>query len=177
MVADGEACRLWLSLNPPNVVDSKSAIERIVGYGEEVRKIIESLRDLFRRAPAQKIVVNLRQVANEVITLARSRAANQQVVIDSQMPDDLPAVMADRIQVQQVLMNLILNAMDSLQTVSLDRKRVAIRPRQHGEMVVTEIEDHVAESRTARGYFSPSLRRRAGNGHGAVHLSLDHRGP
>jgi PAS domain S-box-containing protein len=141
MVADGEACRLWLSLNSPNVADIRAAIERIVGDGEEVRTIIGTLRDLFRRSPAQKVVVNLCQVANEVITLARSRASNQQVAIDSQMPDDLPAVMADRIQVQQVLMNLLLNAMDSLQTVSLDRKRIVIRARRHGEMVVTEIED------------------------------------
>jgi PAS domain S-box-containing protein len=160
MVADGEACRLWLSLNSPNVADSRAVIERIVGDGEEVRKIIGTLRDLFRRAPVQKVAVNLRQIVNEVITLARIRANTQQVVIDSQMPDDLPAVMADRIQVQQVLMNLLLNAMDSMQTVSLDRKRIVIRATRHGEMVVTEIEDLGSGSTTARGYLSPSLQRR-----------------
>lgn len=155
MVADGEACRLWLSLNSPNVADSRAAIERIVGDGEEVRKIIGTLRDLFRRAPAHKVVVNLRQVANEVITLARSRASNQQVVIDSQMPDDLPSVMADRIQVQQVLMNLLLNAMDSLQAVSLDRKRIVIRARRHGEMMVTEIEDRGSGVEDRESIFEP----------------------
>jgi len=141
MVADGEACRVWLSLNSPNVADSKAAIARIVGDGEEVRKIIGTLRNLFRRAPIQKVAVNLHQVVKEVITLARNRAHNQQVVIDSQIPSDLPAVMADRIQLQQVLMNLLLNAMDSMQTVSLDRKRVVIRARLDGDLVVTQIED------------------------------------
>jgi C4-dicarboxylate-specific signal transduction histidine kinase len=111
IVADGEACRVWLSLNSPNIADSRAAIARIVRHGEEVRKIIGTLRNLFRRAPAEKVPVNLKQVVNEVITLARNRAHNQQVVIDSQIPVDLPAVMADRIQLQQVLMNLLLNAM------------------------------------------------------------------
>ncbi len=141
MVADGEACRVWLSLNSPNIADSKAAIARIVSDGEEVRKIIGTLRNLFRRAPAEKVAVNLSQVVNEVITLARNRAHNQQVVIESQIPRDLPAVMADRIQLQLVLMNLLLNAMDSMQTVSLERKRVVIRARRYGDMVVTEIED------------------------------------
>jgi PAS domain S-box-containing protein len=97
MVADGEACRLWLSLDSPNVADSRTAITRIIRDGEEVRKIIGTLRNLFRRAPAEKVAVNLSQVVNEVITLARNRALRQQVVIDCQIPWDLTAVMADRI--------------------------------------------------------------------------------
>src|ERR1700761_7177757 len=68
MVADGEACRAWLSLNLPNVADSRAAIARIVREGEEIRKIIGTLRNLFRNAPAEKVAVNLSQVVNEVIT-------------------------------------------------------------------------------------------------------------
>src|SRR5262249_27113394 len=150
-----EACRLWLSLNSPNVTDSRAALECIVRDGEEVRKIIGTLRNLFRRAPAQKVSINLSQVVNEVITLARNRADNQQFVIDPEMPGDLPAVMADRIQLQQVLMNLILNAMDSVQTVSPDRKRIVIRARQDGDMVLTEIEDFGSGVEDREKIFEP----------------------
>jgi hypothetical protein len=155
IVADGEACRVWLSLNSPNIADSRAAIARIVRHGEEVRKIIGTLRNLFRGAPAEKVPVNLRQAVNEVITLARNRAHNQQVVIDSRIPGDLPAVMADRIQLQQVLMNLLLNAMDSMETVSLERKRVVIRARRHGDLVVTEIEDRGSGVEDRERIFEP----------------------
>ena len=155
MVANAEACRLWLSLNAPNVADSRAAAGRIVRDGEEVRKIIGTLRNLFRRAPAEKISVNLSQIVNEVITLARNRAHSQQVVIDPQMPGDLPTVMADRIQLQHVLMNLIINAMDSMQTVSPDRKRIVIRARRHGDIVVTEIEDRGSGVEDREKIFEP----------------------
>jgi signal transduction histidine kinase len=152
MVADGEACRVWLSLN---FADSRAAITRIVRDGEEARKIIGTLRNLFRRAPAEKVAVNLSQVVNEVITLARNRAHSQQIVIDSQIPGDLPAIMADRIQLQQVLMNLLLNAMDSMQTVSLERKRVVIRAKRHDDLVMTEIEDRGSGVKERKTIFEP----------------------
>lgn len=155
MVADGEACRVWLSLKSPNVTDSRAAIARIVRDGEEVRKIIGTLRNLFRKAPAEKVAINLREVVNEVITLANNRARSQQVVVDAQMPGNLPAVMADRIQLQQVLMNLLLNAMDSMQTVSLERKRVVIRATRRGDMVVTEIEDRGSGIEDRETIFEP----------------------
>jgi PAS domain S-box-containing protein len=155
MVADGEACRVWLSLNSPNFADSRAAIARIVRDGEEARKIIGTLRNLFRRAPAEKVAVNLSQVVNEVITLARNRAHSQQIVIDSQIPGDLPAIMADRIQLQQVLMNLLLNAMDSMQTVSLERKRVVIRAKRHDDLVMTEIEDRGSGVKDRKTIFEP----------------------
>jgi PAS domain S-box-containing protein len=155
MVADGEACRLWLSLKSPNVTDSRAAIERIVRESEEVRKIIGTLRDLFRREPIQKASVDLRQVVNEVIALARNRVENHQTVIDDQLPGDLPAVMADRIQLQQVLMNIIVNAIDSMRSVTPDRRRVVIRARRRGSMVVTEIEDRGIGIQDRERVFEP----------------------
>lgn len=155
MVANGEACRLWLSLNPPNIADSRTAIARIVRDGEEVRKVIGTLRNLFRRTPAEKVAVDLRQVVNEVVTLARNRAHNQQVVIESQIPRDIPTVMADRIQLQHVLMNLLLNAMDSMQTVNLERKRVMIRVRRHDHLVAIKIEDRGSGIEDRERIFEP----------------------
>jgi PAS domain S-box-containing protein len=155
MVANGEACRLWLSLNSPNVTASRAAVERVVRDGEEVRKIIGTLRNLFRRAPVKKIPVDLGHVINEVITLTRNRVKTQQTFIDAQLNDDLPAVMADRIQVQQVLMNIIVNAIDSMRNIDPDRRRVVIRARRHGEMVLTEIEDGGVGVQDSEKIFEP----------------------
>jgi signal transduction histidine kinase len=63
--------------------------------------------------------------------------------------------MADRIQLQQVLMNLLLNAMDSMETVSLERKRVVIRARRHGDLVMTEIEDRGSGVEDRERIFEP----------------------
>jgi PAS domain S-box-containing protein len=155
MVANGEACRTWLSLNSPNVADSRAAVERVVRDGEEVRKIIGTLRHLFRRAPVKKVPINLSQVIDEVITLTRNRVKSQRIVIDAQLHGDIPAVMADRIQLQQVLMNIIVNAIDSMQNVNPDRRRVVIRARRHGDTVLTEIEDGGAGVQDSEKIFEP----------------------
>lgn len=141
MVANGQACVRWLSADPPNVPNAKAAAERIVRDGKDAAGIINGLRALFRKAPPSKALVDLRQIVNEVVSLIRGRAEREKVKVEVSLPKDLPKVTGDRIQLQQVLMNLVLNAMDSMQTVTDRPKALAILSREQDGMVLTEISD------------------------------------
>ncbi len=141
MVANGQACIRWLAVDPPNLAHAKGAVERIVRDGKDAGEIIKGLRTLFRRSPPKKEPVDLRQIVNEVVSLIRGRVEKEKVMVEVNLPKDLPTVIGDRIQLQQVLMNLVLNAMDSMQTVTDRPKALAIRSREQEGMVLAEISD------------------------------------
>jgi C4-dicarboxylate-specific signal transduction histidine kinase len=141
MVANGQTCVRWLALDPPNLADAKAAAERIVRDGKDAGGIIKGLRALFRRSPMQKEPVDLRQLVNEVVSLIRGRAEREKITVEVQLPKDLPRVVGDRIQLQQVLMNLVLNAMESMHIVTDRPKTLAIHSVEQDGMVLTEIRD------------------------------------
>jgi C4-dicarboxylate-specific signal transduction histidine kinase len=141
MVANGQTCVRWLSADPPNHANAKAAAERIVRDGKDAGAIIKGLRALFRRSSPQKAPVDLRQIVDDVVSLIRGRAEKEKIAVDVQLSKDLPKVMGDQIQLQQVLMNLVLNAMESMQTVIGRPKKLIIRSIEQEGMVLTEIED------------------------------------
>jgi C4-dicarboxylate-specific signal transduction histidine kinase len=141
MVTNGQTCVRWLSADPPNLANAKAAAERIVRDGKDAGGIIKGLRALFRKSPPLKAPVDLRQLVNEVVSLIRGRAEREKIAVEIQLAKDLPKIVGDRLQLQQVLMNLVLNAMDSMQTVTERPKMLAIRSREQDGMVLTEIWD------------------------------------
>jgi C4-dicarboxylate-specific signal transduction histidine kinase len=141
MVANGQTCVRWLSVDPPNLANAKAAAERIVRDGRDAADIIKGLRALFRRSSPQKALVDLRQIVDEVVSLMRRKAETEKIVVDLQLPKDLPKIMGDQIQIQQVLMNLVLNAMESMQTITDRPKMLMIHSREQDGMILTEIRD------------------------------------
>jgi PAS domain S-box-containing protein len=142
MVANGQACVRWLSLKEANAVNAKTAAERIVRDGKDTAATIRGLRSLFKRSSPQMTSLDLRQLLDEVMILIRSKAETEKVLLDMQLPDDLPMITGDRIQLQQVLMNLNLNAIEAMRGVRDRPKRLIVRSRREEGMVLTEVEDH-----------------------------------
>jgi signal transduction histidine kinase len=142
MVANGQACLRWLSADPPNVTNGTSAVERIVRDGKDAREIIKGLRTLFKRSSPQKTPLNLREIVDEVVFLTRSRVVREGVVMNVEIPDNLPRIMGDPIQLQQILLNLVSNGIEAMH-VNLDRpKNLIIRSQQRDEVVLTEVVDN-----------------------------------
>jgi PAS domain S-box-containing protein len=142
MVANGQTCVRWLSANPPNNLSAKAAAERVVRDGKDAGGIIKGLRALFKRSSPQKSLVDLREVIDEVVALVRGRAERYQIVIDVQSTDNLPKITGDRIQLQQVLMNLISNAIDSMLAIDNNKPRkIWIRAQKQDGVLLTEVED------------------------------------
>ncbi|MBB5318111.1 sensor histidine kinase [Tunturibacter empetritectus] len=141
MVANGQTCVRWLSTDPPNLANAQSAAERIVRDGKDAGGIIQGLRSLFRRSPPEKTPFDLRPIVTEVVSLIRGRAEREKITVEVQLPKDLPKIIGDRLQLQQVLMNLVLNGMESMRTVTDRPKTLEIHSREQDGMVLTEIRD------------------------------------
>jgi PAS domain S-box-containing protein len=142
MVANGQSCLRWLGMDPPNHDNAKAAVERIVRDGKDARDIIKGLRNLFKRSAPEKSSVELRKIVEEVLVLVNSRTQKEDIQVDVQIAPDLPPVSGDPIQLQQVLLNLVSNAIDAMHLVVGRPKNLMLRARLLGEgSILTEIED------------------------------------
>lgn len=141
LVSNGQACLRWLTNKTPNIPNAIESAERVVRDGKDAGEVIKGLRTLFRRCPPAKAPVDLKQIVNEVIVLVHGKAVREGVEIETNLPKDLPKVLGDRIQLQQVLMNLTMNALESMQSVTDRAKTLEIRARDEAGMVLTEISD------------------------------------
>jgi PAS domain S-box-containing protein len=123
VVTSGNACLNWLSTNPPNLRKARDAVERIVRDGNRAGDVLKRVRALLKRAPLTKSLVSVNEVIREVLALAAGELRRHRVETSSELDFNLPSVMADFVQLQQVLLNLVMNAVESMTTIT-DRPRV-----------------------------------------------------
>jgi len=123
MVTSGNACLNWLSSSPPNLRKARNTVERIVRDGNRASDVLKHVRALVKRAPLTKSLVSINEVIQEVLALASGELRRHRVETSIELEFKLPSVMADFVQLQQVLLNLVMNAIESMATVT-DRPRV-----------------------------------------------------
>ncbi|MGA9257609.1 MAG: MEDS domain-containing protein [Candidatus Sulfotelmatobacter sp.] len=142
VVANGHACLRWLSVQPPGLVKAQEAAERIVRDGTEAGEVVRRIRALFKHAPVDKIDLDLNEVIAEVLQLLSGERTRRGVSVEADLEKDLGTVAGDRVQLQQVVFNLLLNGIEAMDSV-LDRpKKLFIRSkRQSPETVLVEIRD------------------------------------
>ncbi len=142
VVANGHACLRWLSVQPPGLVKAQEAAERIVRDGTEAGEVVRRIRALFKHAPVDKIDLDLNEVIAEVLRLLSGERTRRGVSVETDLDKDLDPVAGDRVQLQQVVFNLLLNGIEAMDSV-LDRpKKLFIRSKRHTpETVLVEIRD------------------------------------
>jgi signal transduction histidine kinase len=111
------AARRWLSAEPPNFREVDAALSHIVKEGHRVGEIVARIRALIKKVPPRKDAVAIDDTILEVIALTRTEAANNDVSVRTQLAEGLPRVQCDRVQLQQVMLNLIVNAIQSMSGV------------------------------------------------------------
>jgi signal transduction histidine kinase len=104
----------WLRREQPDVGEATGAIERIMQAGARATEIIDRMRSLYKKTPSQRRLLDVNEVIREMVVMLRSEANRDAVSIRTHLSGDLPQVMADRIQLQQVLMNLMLNGIEAM---------------------------------------------------------------
>ena len=114
VVSSADACRRWLASQPPNIDRANQSLERISRDADRARNIVERIRGLTRNAPPQKAAVSVNETLREVLALTRGEVELNQIRLEAQLAKDLPFVWADPIQLQQVCLNLIVNAIESI---------------------------------------------------------------
>ena len=142
VVANGHACLRWLSSQPPSLAKAQEAAERIVRDGKEAGEIVRRIRALFKQAPLEKINLDLNEVISEVLVLPGGETVRRRVAVETDLDKDLSPVAGDRVQLQQLIFNLVLNGIEAMDPV-LDRpKKLFISSkRQIPETVQVKIRD------------------------------------
>jgi signal transduction histidine kinase len=123
MLLSSNAGLRWLAQTPPNIDQARVALTRIATAGHRAGQVIETIRALFKNDANERISVEINQLVIEALDLARSAVQANRISIAMELRDGLPRLLADRIQLQQVLLNLITNAIESMSLVT-DRERI-----------------------------------------------------
>ena len=114
VVMNGHACIEWLSASPPNLDRVRQSTEKIIQDGTRAGAILSRIRALFKKETSTKDWLDLNDVIQEIMVLVRAEAQKQHILMRAELAPDLPRVMGDRIQLQQVVLNLIMNGMDAM---------------------------------------------------------------
>jgi PAS domain S-box-containing protein len=142
IVADSQACYRWLSAKPPNIERAKITAERITGDANAAADVINRIRTLFRRAPEARSSEDLNRLIGEVCRMMADEIAAKQTSIETNLEPDLPLVAVDRVQVQQVFVNLIRNGIESMEAVVDGKRALQIRSCRDGlDAIRVEVRD------------------------------------
>jgi PAS domain S-box-containing protein len=113
-ITSANSCIEWLAHEPPNLDRARAAAGRIDKYGNRAAEIIDRIRSLYKKSPPQRELVEVNEIIREMVGLLRAEANLYAVSIRTDLVADLPKIKADRVQMQQVFMNLILNAIEAM---------------------------------------------------------------
>src|SRR5262245_51544457 len=123
MVANGNAGLRWLARTPPNFDEAWEALDQIVKDGHRASDTIEGIRAIFRKGDEQRAPIDVNELIGEVLRLTHAEIQNEQISVRTELINDLPNVMGNRVQVQLVFRNLIVNAVEAMSSVT-NRERV-----------------------------------------------------
>jgi hypothetical protein len=140
VVTNGYACLGWLSATPPNLASARQTAERIIEDGTRAGAILGRIRALFRKEPAIRAPLDMNEVIHELTRFLRDEAHRRRVSIHADLAADLPAVYGDRVQLQQVVLNLVMNGIDAIDAPGLARE-LHIASRREGAEVQIRVED------------------------------------
>jgi two-component system sensor kinase FixL len=142
IVTNGAACLRWLGREPPELDQARRAVESMINDGKRASEVVSRLRALSKKTDPQRLRLDLNEVIDEVILLFQRELLNNRVALRLELASALPPVLGDRIQLQQVLMNLLINAIQAMAPVTGQPRELLIRSRRHdANQVVLEVVD------------------------------------
>ncbi len=142
IVANGQACLRFLRREKPDLADVRGAVEWIVKDGNRAGEVIRRVRGLLKKADSEKMPLDVNDLVNEVAALLRRELAAQEVTPRLELAPAMPPIVADRVQLQQVIINLVMNSAEAMQTIRDRPRRLAIRTYQdEADRVVVAVED------------------------------------
>ncbi|MBU2362713.1 MAG: sensor histidine kinase, partial [Alphaproteobacteria bacterium] len=140
VVWNSQACQRWLTAAPPNLDRAQTTIERIIRDANAAADVVSRIRALFSQAVGPRDAAAIGDVIAEVRRLLADRTSQARVEVDARLADDLPSIPFDVVQIQQVLVNLMRNAIDAID--GQDAPRLGVRAFRAGEMVQVEVSDN-----------------------------------
>jgi C4-dicarboxylate-specific signal transduction histidine kinase len=133
VVTNADACIMWLSCDPPNLEEARLAVDCIAQQGTRASEVVRHIRAMFTKATPERSSVQINELIREVDGLMQAAASRNRVTMTTELATDLPAAIGDRVQVQQVIMNLVLNGIESMGTVADRPRSLVIRSEPVGD--------------------------------------------
>jgi signal transduction histidine kinase len=130
VVYNAAACLSWLDCNPPNVSEAHAALERIVRDGTRASEIVRRIRALAKKTDVSMAPLNLSDLLTDTLMLVQHELFSSRVALRVEHADSLPVILADKVQLQQVILNLVLNGIEAMEPVTDRPRELVIRAAQ-----------------------------------------------
>jgi PAS domain S-box-containing protein len=140
-ITNANTCLRWLAGDTPNIEEARAAAMRIAKDGKRAGEIVSRIRQLFKKGTSQRELVDVNEIIREMTVLLRGETARYNIVLATDLAADLPQAMADRVQLQQVLMNLMLNSIEAMKDVDGTHELTIRSRRMQNEEVVVSVTD------------------------------------
>jgi PAS domain S-box-containing protein len=127
VIASGDSCTAWLSSEPPNLDKARAAARRMIQAATQTSEIVQRVRALFKKTPSIAVAVDVNELIQETLSFVRGEAQRQNVSLRTELDPALPAVYGDRVQLEQVILNLMMNGIESMAGLDRQPKQILIR--------------------------------------------------
>src|SRR5439155_12840109 len=142
VIANANASLRWLAMAPPNLDEVREAVGRIIRDGNRASDVISRIRALVQKTDSEKTRLDINQTVQEVVILMQNEAGRKGLALRMDLAADAPSVLGDRVQLQQVILNLVMNGVEAMASVADRPRELLIRSRRHGsDQVVVAVQD------------------------------------
>ena len=131
----------WIALQPPHLAEARQAMTNAMNEANRASGVIERLRALLKKAPPELRPLDVNEVIREVLALAHKELTVGGVAVHTELSPEVPTVLADRVQLQQVMLNLIMNAIDAMLAIKDRPRTLLIKSARDAEGVLVEVQD------------------------------------
>ena len=178
IVANGNAGLRWLAHAPPNLDEARAALDRIVKDGHRAGDMIAGIRGIFRKGDGARTPLDVNELIRDALMLTQGEIQNGQVSVRTELANDLPEILGDRVQLQLAFRNLIVNAVEAMSSVT-DRERV-LHIEVRNQAVRRADSGDGFRNRHRPGKHGPNLpdflhHQTSGNGNGPFDLPINRR--
>ncbi len=174
VVANAHACLRWLAADPPNVERALERAGRIVRDGKDAGEVVRRIRSLFKRDAANKVELDVNELIEQVLRLLDAERQRKRVVLRAVLDRELPPIVGDPVQLQQLVLNLLLNGLEAMDGV--EHKELTVRSSLDGGDMVLEVHDTGSGLSDPERAFEPFFTtKQDGLGMGLAILPLDRR--
>jgi PAS domain S-box-containing protein len=155
VVTNAHAAQTWLSHDPPNLERARVTLERIIRDGHSAAEVVRRLRALFREAAPAKALVDINEIITEVLRVLADDIRDGSIIVETELQADLPMIEADQVQIQQLLINLVHNAMEAMDGVTARAKSLLLSSRRQGDELLIQVRDQGSGVKDPALMFEP----------------------
>jgi signal transduction histidine kinase len=142
VVANGNACVRWLAHDPPNLEEAHQALVRIVKEANRASEVVNRIRTFLKRSPPGKVLLDVNDLIRDTIALVSSEIIRSQMLLETDLAPNISPLLGDRVQLQQVILNLLMNAIDATSARSDGPREIVVSSQQQrSDQIVIAVRD------------------------------------